>query len=104
MAKIKVIQQGVSLPFCFDLDGESITDWICTIIVKQYPTETALIERVVEPDSASNTWPGFLTAAETETLGESSTSPFTLAGILTNSTTGEAEQVPIRFNVAPSWA
>tara|TARA_R110000782_G_C14819205_1_gene413826 strand:+ start:26921 stop:27232 length:312 start_codon:yes stop_codon:yes gene_type:complete len=102
MSAISVIQQGESLPFIFDRNGEDITGWICTIFVKQYPADTALITRII-PASNARTWEGFLTATETAALDESSTSPYTLAGILTNSTTNEEEQIPIRFNVAPSW-
>ena len=101
MSKTTVIQQGESLPFVFDRNGEEITNWICTIFVKQYPADTELITRVIEP--VNRTWPGFLTSIETAALALSSTSPYTLAGIVTNSVTDEEEQIPLRFNVAPSW-
>lgn len=104
MAKIDVIRKGESLPFCFSRDGESIADWICTIKVKQYPADTALIERIIAPSNTTRTWPGFLTATETAALAESSTSPYTLVGILTNSATDETTEVPLRFNVVPTWA
>lgn len=101
MSAITIIQKGESLPFVFDRNGEDITNWICTIFVKQYPDDTVLITRVI--DASDSTWPGFLTATETEALAVSSTSPYTLAGILKNSITDEEEQIPLRFNVAPSW-
>ena len=101
MAKIKTIYSGESLPFCFDLDGDDISGWICTMIVKKFPADTATIERVIA--AVGNAWPGFLTSTETAALTLNSKTPYILAGILTNASTGEEEQVPIRFSIAPSW-
>ncbi len=101
MSKITVIRQGESLDFTFDRSGESIVSWICTINVKQFPGDTSLITRVIAPDSTANTWQGFLTQTETDALDPGL---YMLIGILTNSSTDEEEQVPVRFNVTPSWA
>lgn len=101
MAKIKTIYSGESLPFCFDRDGGDVSGWICTMIVKKFPADTAVIERVIT--AVGNAWPGFLTSTETTGLTLNGKTPYILAGILTNAGTGEEEQVPIRFSVAPSW-
>lgn len=99
MSKITVIKKGESLPFVFDRGDESIENWICTIEVKEFTGDTSLITRVIPP--VNNTWPGFLTSAETGTL---STKMFRLIGVLTNSVTDEEEQVVLRFNITDSWA
>lgn len=98
---INVIRKGESLPFVFDRGGESIDGWICTIEVKNFPGDTALISRVITADG--NTWPGFLTSTETALLDVGN---YRLIGVLTNATTDQEEQITetTRFNVTDSWA
>lgn len=101
-AEITIIKQGESLPFEFDRSGEDITDWICEIEIKQFTSDASFItKREITPDNTSESWPGFLTSTETSALANGL---YRLIGILTNSTTDEEEQVPIRFQVSDSWA
>lgn len=97
--EIRILRQGESLPFVFDRSGESIEGWVCTINVKVFADDTALISRVIAP--VDRTWPGFLTSAETGALN---VGIYRLTGVLTNSTTDEEEQIPIRFNITDTWA
>ena len=99
MAKITVLRKGESLPFEFDRGDESIAGWVCTLQVRKYPGDSAAISRVIPPDG--ETWPGFLTQAETSALA---TGVWRMIGVLTNSVTDEEEQVPLRFNITDSWA
>lgn len=98
--KIAVRRKGASIPFEFDRDDESIDGWICTIKVKQFDDDTALISRVITP--TDETWSGFLTATETDTLTAGITYRF--FAILTNATTDEEEQIETRFHLTASWA
>lgn len=99
MSKISVIRKGEDFEFVFDLGGESIDGWICTINVRKFTGDTSLITRVIAPEG--NTWPGFLTSAETALLD---IGLYRLIGVLTNSTTDEERQPLIRFNITDSWA
>lgn len=101
MAKIRVIQQGESLDFKFDRGGESITNWICTINVKQFPDDDSSITRVIPEDEDANSWDGYLTHTETSTLD---IHLWELIGVLTNSVTDEQEVPVVRFNVTKAWA
>ena len=105
MAKTRVVRKGGSLPFQFDRGGESISGWICTINVKQLPTDVASISRVITP--TNNVWSGFLTSTETDALSNATgNSLWWLVGILTNASTGEEEQIAsgsVRFNLTQSW-
>ena len=98
--QIALIEKGSSLPFIFDRGGESIEGWICEINVKQFPADTSQITRVIAPDG--RTWPGFLTSSETDLL--TPIGLYRIIGLLTNASTGEEEQVPVRFNLADAWA
>lgn len=98
--EITIIRKGESLPFVFDRSGKSIEGWICTINVKRFPDDASQITRAIVPNGT--TWPGFLTSSETE--GLNSIGLYRLIGLLTNSSTGEEEQVPVRFNLANAWA
>lgn len=102
MSRITGIRQGEDLEFVFDLDGEDITGWICTIEVKRFPSDAPLIQRVIPPKERA--WPGFLDSGETSLLAVSSTSPYYLTGILTNASTDQERQIPRRFNVTEPWA
>ena len=99
MSKITVVRKGESLPFTFDRGGESITGWICTMQVREFPGDTASISRVIT--AVGDTWPGFLTQTETSALG---VGLWRLIGVLAKATTDEEEQVPLRFNITDSWA
>ena len=101
MAKTQIIRQGESLDFTFDLGGDDVTGWVCTIFVKLFPDGTVFITREIEAEG--DAWPGFLTSSETALLAVSSKTPYYLIGELTNSTTGEERQVPIRFAVSETW-
>jgi len=102
MPAIPIIRRGEDLEFVFDLDGEDISGWICTIFVKRFPQGSIFIEREISPEGRE--WPGFLTSEETMDLDESSESPYFLTGKLTNSTTNQERQIPKRFHVSPSFA
>lgn len=96
----KIVRKGESLPFQFDRDGESIQGWICTIEVKKFPSDVSTIApRIIAPEG--DTWPGFLTSTETDTLVKG---PYRLIGVLTNASTDEEKQDIIRFSVTDSWA
>lgn len=101
---ITQLLKGESLPFIFDRDGKSIAGWICNISVKKFqsdgPNDYGIAPR--EIPSVDNVWPGFLTSTEIDSLTENGT--FRLIGLLTNSSTDEQEQVPLRFYIGPSWA
>ena len=98
--------KGESLPFIFDRSGESIQGWECNISVKKFqsdgPNDYNFAPRLIQPDLTENEWPGFLTSTEIDDLTENGT--FRLIGLLTNSSTDEEEQVPLRFFVGQSWA
>lgn len=96
---ITPVRQGESFDFSFGLDGESITDWVCTIEVKKFPGDTASISRVITP--TGSVWSGFLTQAETSALAIGT---YRLIGVLTNSTMDEEQQIPVRFNITDTWA
>ena len=89
------IAQGESLEFSFDLDGDDVTGWVCTINVLQFVGDTPAISRVV--DATGDEWVGYLTATETAAL--SPTGQWRLIANLTNSTTDEAQEVVTRFTL-----
>ena len=98
MNKIIRIHKGESLPFKFDRGGEDIDGWTCTITAKQYPGDTASINRVIP--AVGKEWPGFLTSDETGALAPGL---WFLTGSLVNLANNEMEQIPVRFGVAPAW-
>lgn len=98
MPEITTIRQGEDLEFVFDLNGREITGWIATIVVKRFPSDAPLIQRVIP--AVDRTWPGFLTSTETAALDVSATSPYYLTGVLTNSSLNQERQIPRRFNVS----
>lgn len=101
MNPLEIIQAGESLEFKFDRGGDSIDGWICTINVKQYPQDASVITRVIQPDTDSNSWSGFLTSTETSGLAGGL---WFIIGVLTKSSTDEEEQIPERFFVSTPWA
>ena len=111
--KTRVLIKGDSLEFSFDRGGDSMDDWVCTLNVLQFPGDTPAISRVIESSTNSSTgeeeWAGFITAAESALL-TNSTSPnangWQVIGKLVNSTTGEQETVvqgSTRFSQSPTW-
>lgn len=105
MAKIQSIRQGESLPFVFDRGGEDITGFVCTITVKQFPADSPSVNRVITPSSTENgelVWSGFLTSTETSAL--TAGGHYNLNASLVNATNDEEEAVPVRFQIAVTWA
>lgn len=103
MAKIKTIKKGASVPFSFDLDGASLTDYVCTIVVKQYPDDTASVDRVVasslQPDG-SYAFSGFLTSTETSTLADGM---WIINADMVKASTLEQTTKQSRFQVSADW-
>ena len=99
MSKLVNIQAGESLPFEFDRAGNSITGWICTIDLKQFPDDSSIVSRVVP--SVVNSWPGFLTQSETTGL---SAGLHYLNTKLVNVDNDEEEAIPVRFSITKAWA
>ena len=97
--RVLLIQQGESLPFEFDLDGDRTAGWTCTINVRAYPQDSVLLTRVI-PESGYNSWIGYLTSTETAAFP---TGTYRLTGVLTNSTTDEKALPPVRFTVSQAW-
>ncbi len=94
------IRQGESLPFAFDLNGQSIVGWVCTIFVKEFPSSVAQIARIIEPTGRA--WVGYLTSTETKGLDESVKTPWYLIAILENASTGQQIEFDKRFSVSLS--
>ena len=93
---MQTVRKGRSLPFVFDRAGASISGFICTIEVKQFPGDVSAISRVITP--TNNKWTGFLTSTETAALdpiGE-----WMLIGVITNATDDKEETPIIRFSLA----
>ncbi len=111
MSKIRTLRRGESLPFSFDRGGESTDGFICTLNVAQFPGDTPTISRVIPLSTNSDTgnaeWSGLITSAESDTLTNNVDSSLWWAiGILSNTTTGEEEQIAqgsVRFNVSRTW-
>lgn len=102
MSKIVLLDAGESLPFNFDRGENSIEGWTCTIFVKQKPSDTPFITRVITP--IANEWPGFLTQTETASLPLSD-KPYFLSAKLVNSLTDEEEVIRerSRFQINTAW-
>lgn len=104
MNKLVRIQNGESLPFKFDRDGAPIDGWVCTIFLKQFPSDTDLLTgvgRIIPPELDQRAWIGFLTNSETTTLvgGQE----YFLIAALVNLSSNELEEVPVRVSVSESW-
>lgn len=100
MTQPTAIKPGDSLPFSFDLGGDSTDGWACQLKLKVFPTDTALIDRVI-PLSSNGAWEGFLT--KTETTGLSGGTQYLLIADLSNSITDESNEVVKKFYVSSSW-
>jgi len=98
MSKIQVIRQGESLPFKFDRGGASTDGWTCNIQVKEFPASSPIVNRVIP--LVDGVWAGFLTQTETSPLA---IGLYYLTALLSNTTTDEEEQVPLRFNASTAW-
>lgn len=95
---LSTIKQGESLPFVFDLNGESTAGWVCTLNLKQFPDDDTLINRTVT--AIDNKWTGFLTNDETKDL---LVSQYTLTANLTKASTDEKDVQTKRFYVSKGW-
>lgn len=102
MTKITVANKGESVDFVFDRGGESISGFVCTIFVKEFSSDSAIITRVVEPDSDSESWSGFLTSSETDLLTPGTTYRF--MAVLASATTGEQDEIQTRLSITATWA
>jgi len=96
-----IVKAGESLPFVFDRGGESVSGWVCTLVVKQYPGDTAEISRVIALD-ANNQWSGFLTSTETTAL--TGKGAYRMIGLLTHAVDGKEYQDIKRFQLNNVWA
>lgn len=97
MSKIDIIRQGESLVFSFDLGTTVITDYVCTIDVKQHVSDSSSVSRVITP--TGNVWSGYLTSTETAAL---TPGMWILNASMVNSVTDERVNIPVRFQVTPS--
>ena len=98
MARMQIIRRGESLLFEFDREGERIDGYVCTISVKQYPSDAPIISRIVTP--TDEVWSGFLTHTETNLL---SPGLWIINARLVKSETDEEDAKPVRFSVTQSW-
>lgn len=98
MSAIPFIRQGSHQIFQFDLDGESLSGFTLTMIVKKRPKDDALIEREIE--FINSKWTGYITSEESATLP---IGRYELVAIIENPTTLEKKQIPKRLQVITSW-
>lgn len=97
---ISVVRKGGSLPFVFTPGKDQTTeDFVCTIKVRQFASDSVLISRTITPENG--VWSGFLTSTETAALAAATT--YRLFAILTNSSTDEEDQIQTRFQVTADW-
>ena len=96
------VNKGDVADFVFSRGNESISGWVCTLKLKRFPADTALVSRVIAEEDGQ--WPGFLTTTETAALTVGVT--YFMMGVLTNATTGEKETVEneSRIHIEPEWA
>jgi len=94
MSAIPIIRQGEDLEFSFDLGGDDITGWICTMAVKESVEGPVLTTRVIPPSGKE--WPGFLTSTETSAYN---VGIHLLIGKLTNASLDQERQIDKRFQV-----
>ncbi len=100
--EIRGTNKGDVADFTFSRGDESISGWVCTLKVKQFPTDTSLITpRVIAEDNGR--WPGFLTTTETAALTVGVT--YFLIAVLTETATGEKDTVDndTRFSITADW-
>lgn len=94
-------QQGESIKFKFDRDGESINGFVCTITLKQFAEDSSAVTREIPADTTTESFSGFLTASETAGLA---IGLWWLTGTLVNATLDLKEQIPRRLNISKKWA
>lgn len=100
MSQIPYATKAGDLPFQFDLDGLSLDGFICTISVKQRPTDTDRITpRVIEP--TNELWSGYLTTTEMASLA---VGRYELIANIQNSSTLEGQEKIKRFQVVAKWS
>lgn len=101
VANIKRIRQGDgSLNIEFSRGGELIEGFICTLFVKQFTSDTAIITRELAA-SDERTWSDLLTTTETATLKVGLWHAF---GVLSDAVTKEGRGIAdgdVRFMVQP---
>ena len=98
---IAIVRQGESFKFRFELCPDcSVSGWVCNIQVKQFTSDTSLIDRTIQPNNTLTAWVGTLTSDETQGLTKGL---YRLIGLLTNATTDQEIQSIIRFNVTGSF-
>ena len=98
---LTIISAGESLDFAFDRGGLPVDGWICTLVVKQLPGDTAEISRQIPLDDCQQ-WSGYLTTDETGALTQRGI--YRMIGVLTNSITSEREEIPVRFQLNDAWS
>lgn len=105
MNKLLIIRQGESVPFSFDRGGNSIDNWVCTVYLKEKPSDANdafMTPRVVPPSNGS--WPGFITQSESSALTPlAKGAAYYLIAALVNVTTDEEEIVTDRIRVTTAW-
>ena len=103
------IDAGESLDFLFtlsdlqsriDRDNDNPASWTCTIHVKQLPTDTTELTRVIPLDE-NEQWSGILTPAETSAL--TNRGFYRIIAVFANATTGENEHIETRFQLTAPW-
>ena len=94
-----IVRRGDSLRFCFDRGGASVDGWSCLAEVLRFPHDSAVVSKYVL--AVGNSFPGILTESETEGLAEGGI--YRLVGTLSKATSGESEQIPLRFHLADGW-
>lgn len=98
MKGMQQLKKNASLPFRFLREDLPINGYIARVILKRFPDDTAIIDRIITP--VGNEWPDLLTSTDTSTL---QTGLHYLTGILTNATTDEREEIPLRLNIGVTW-
>jgi len=94
------ITKGSSLPFSFNRDGLPVDGYTCQIQVKQKTGDEAIIDRLITSED-NLTFPGFLKSSETILLD---VGLWYLTAKLSNVSTNEREEIPVRFDVSETWS
>jgi len=112
MSALTIVNSGESLDFSFNIGEEDTTDsFVCTIKTKQFPADSATVDRVVPLSTDTNklgqtikAWTGFLTSTEMTTMAAVGTGTWYLIATLVNSVTVENKQIEKRFSIASTWS
>ena len=89
-------KKGSSVPFSFDLDGDSLSGWVCTINVAKHIGDTAEISRVIT--ASDDSFSGHLTSTETTALASLGT--YALTAVIANSTDDKEVVKVQRFHLS----